>query len=85
MKTTEPTIKVSERTADFIQLKQKFDNLWDDIYETMKKHYPDTTEKAGGSFDRHYVPSLLALAELLDDEITGSIKDNMGVRGFSEI
>lgn len=85
MKTTEPTIKVSERTADFIQLKRKFDNLWDDIYETMKKHDPVTTEQACGSFDRQFVPSLLALAELLDDEIIGSIKDNMAVRGFFEI
>ena len=84
MKTTEP-IKVSERTADLIQLKRKFENLWDDIYETMKKHDPAATEYAGGSFDKHYVPCLLALAELLDDEIIGNIKDNMGVRGFSEI
>ena len=85
MKTTEPTIKVSERTADLIQLKQKFENLWDDIYETMKKYDPAATEYAGGSFDRQFVPSLLALAELLDDEIIGSIRDNMGERGFSEI
>lgn len=84
MKTTEP-IKVSERTADLIQLKRKFENLWDDIYETMKKHDPVTTEQACGSFDRQFVPSLLALAELLDDEIIGSIRDNMGERGFSEI
>lgn len=71
--------RVSNHTARYIELYQKVQDLWGEIYSLVETEYVyEKPETLDNFFDKHYAPHLLGILDSLAEGAKNSITECLG-------